>query len=221
VSRHRHARGSRRARIPNFRARLITRVVAVTMLGAAAGVVVAGWWGIAPGTAVGAACGWWWAKQPDARERARRRRLDADLPFAIDLVVSALRAGATPDGAARQVAEAVGGPVGDCLTRVQRALVLGSGAAEAWAHLGEGDTAARVARAAQRSGDSGAALAGSLARVAEDLRVDALSAADRRSRASAVLIVLPLGLCFLPAFVLTGLVPVVVAVVGDLFTPAP
>ena len=35
------------------------------------------------------------------------------------------------------------------------------------------------------------------------------------ARRSGVLIVLPLGLCFLPAFVLAGLVPVVVAVLGD------
>ena len=30
-----------------------------------------------------------------------------------------------------------------------------------------------------------------------------------------VLIVLPLGLCFLPAFVFAGIVPVIVAVLGD------
>jgi hypothetical protein len=33
--------------------------------------------------------------------------------------------------------------------------------------------------------------------------------------------VLPLGLCFLPAFVLTGLVPVIVAVVGGVLTTKP
>jgi len=31
--------------------------------------------------------------------------------------------------------------------------------------------------------------------------------------------VLPLGLCFLPAFVLAGLVPVIVAVLGDVLSP--
>ena len=38
------------------------------------------------------------------------------------------------------------------------------------------------------------------------------------ARTAGVLVVLPLGLCFLPAFVLAGLVPVVVAVVGDVLT---
>jgi hypothetical protein len=41
-----------------------------------------------------------------------------------------------------------------------------------------------------------------------------VAAASSTHRAG-VLIVLPLGLCFLPAFVLAGLVPVVVAVLGD------
>jgi len=71
-----------------------------------------------------------------------------------------------------------------------------------------------VVRAAQRSGHSGAALAGSLTRVADDLRADVVAATEARARTAGVLVVLPLGLCFLPAFVLTGLVPVVVGVVG-------
>jgi hypothetical protein len=64
-------------------------------------------------------------------------------------------------------------------------------------------------------------MAGSFARVADDLRADAVLAAEARARTAGVLVVLPLGLCFLPAFVLTGLVPVIVAVVGGVLTAAP
>lgn len=39
--------------------------------------------------------------------------------------------------------------------------------------------------------------------------------AEASARRAGVLIVLPLGLCFLPAFILAGLVPVIVAVLGD------
>jgi len=46
-----------------------------------------------------------------------------------------------------------------------------------------------------------------------------LIAADAAARRAGVLIVLPLGLCFLPAFVLAGLVPVIVAVLGDVLSP--
>jgi pilus assembly protein TadC len=55
-----------------------------------------------------------------------------------------------------------------------------------------------------------------LTRVADDLRADATTDVESRARIAGVLVVLPLGLCFLPAFVLTGLVPVVVAIVGDM-----
>ncbi|HEU4425315.1 MAG TPA: type II secretion system F family protein, partial [Pilimelia sp.] len=62
---------------------------------------------------------------------------------------------------------------------------------------------------------SGGALAGAFTRVADDLRADRAVAAEAAARRAGVLIVLPLGLCFLPAFVLAGLVPVIVAVLGD------
>ena len=75
--------------------------------------------------------------------------------------------------------------------------------------------AERLAAAALRSANSGAALAGALTRLADDLRADRATAAEASARRAGVLIVLPLGLCFLPAFILAGLVPVIVAVLGD------
>ncbi len=197
------------------------RTVIGVVLGGLAGLVaVGGWWGVAGGLAVGVALARWLAGQPSPVERARRRRFAAELPFAVDLVAAALRAGSTPDAAAGLVAEALGGPVGDQFRLVERALRLGAPPAQAWAHLGDAEGAHRVVRAAQRSGHSGAALAGSLGRVADDLRADAVVAAETRARAAGVLVVLPLGLCFLPAFVLAGLVPVIVAVVGGVLAPA-
>jgi pilus assembly protein TadC len=70
-----------------------------------------------------------------------------------------------------------------------------------------------------RSQHSGAAFAGSLQRVADDLRSDSLIATEAAARRAGVLIVLPLGLCFLPAFVLAGLVPVIAAVLGGVLSP--
>jgi len=194
-------------------------MVTVVALGAVAGAVsLGGWWGGCGGGLVGAACALWLARQPTAAERAQRLRFATDLPFAVDLIAAALRAGATPDTAARLVAQAVGGPVGARLSLVERALRAGAPLGDAWAHLGDGEAARRVIRAARRSGHSGAALAGSLTRVADDLRADALAATEARARTAGVLVVLPLGLCFLPAFVLAGLVPVIVAVVGGVLT---
>jgi pilus assembly protein TadC len=75
-----------------------------------------------------------------------------------------------------------------------------------------------VVAAAVRSHHSGAALASALERVAGDLRADRIIAADAAARRAGTLIVLPLGLCFLPAFVLAGLIPVIVAVLGDVLS---
>ncbi|MFI7426079.1 type II secretion system F family protein [Micromonospora sp. NPDC049836] len=147
--------------------------------------------------------------------RDRRLREAAELPLAADLLAAALRAGAPVDRSVLAVAEALGGPLADRLGRVGRTLELGGTAAEAWSHLGPVAGADRLVAAAIRSADSGAALAGALVRLADDLRADRSTAAEAAARRAGVLIVLPLGLCFLPAFILAGLVPVIVAVLGD------
>jgi Flp pilus assembly protein TadB len=184
-------------------------------------VLTSTWWGTVVGSGAGVWCGRWAARQPPAAVRAERARANADLPFAVDLLAAALSAGAPPDAAARLVGDAVDGPLGDRLGRVGRALRLGAPAAEAWTYLGAVDGVTRLVKAAERSGHSGSALAGSLQRVADDLRSDRLLAADAAARRAGVLVVLPLGLCFLPAFVLTGLVPVIVAVVGGVLAVPP
>ena len=51
--------------------------------------------------------------------------------------------------------------------------------------------------------------------VAVSLAVWEPLASEAAARRAGVLIVLPLGLCFLPAFILAGLVPVLVAVLRD------
>jgi Flp pilus assembly protein TadB len=181
-------------------------------------IAVGGWPGPVLGVLTGLGAYLVLSRQPPAAARAETRRVSADLPCAADLIAAALRAGAPPDVAARCVGAALDGPLGDRLVRVDRALRLGASAAEAWSYLGDGPGPARVTTAAIRSQHSGAAFAGALTRVADDLRADHLLAADAAARRAGVLIVLPLGLCFLPAFVLAGLVPVIAAVLGDVLS---
>ncbi|MEH1098192.1 type II secretion system F family protein [Micromonospora sp. CPCC 205561] len=147
--------------------------------------------------------------------RVRRLREAADLPLAADLLAAAMRAGAPVDRSVLAVAEALDGPLADRLARVGRLLRLGGGPDEAWAPLAAVPGAERLTAAVLRSANSGAALAGALTRLADDLRADRATAAEAAARRAGVLIVLPLGLCFLPAFILAGLVPVIVAVLGD------
>lgn len=147
----------------------------------------------------------------------RRRRIQevADLPLAADLLAAVLRAGAPVDRSVLAVAEALGGPLGERLGRVGRTLLLGGEPDEAWAYLSPIPGAERLVAAAVRSSTSGAALTGAFTRLADDLRADRSVAVEASARRAGVLIVLPLGLCFLPAFILAGLVPVIVAVLGD------
>lgn len=188
------------------------------LVGVSAAVLVGGWCGLAGGTVLGVVVYGWLAGRPSSALRAEVRSMRVDLPFAADLLAAALRAGATPDLAVACVAECLDGPLAGRLATVARALRLGTPAAEAWSYLGQTPEACRIAQAAVRSQHSGAALAGSLVRVADDLRSDLLVGVEAAARRAGVMVVLPLGLCFLPAFVLAGLVPVIVAMVGDVLS---
>lgn len=152
--------------------------------------------------------------EPRARRR-ERAAVRADLPLAVDLLAAVLAAGAPIATAADQVGAAVGGPLGERLRQVAAVLLLGAPPDEAWLVLGGVPEAAPLARAAIRAADSGAALAGASTRLATELRAGQHSAALARSRRAEVLVVLPLGCCFLPAFVLVGVVPVVLGVLDD------
>jgi pilus assembly protein TadC len=183
--------------------------------GLATAVVLNGWTGLGAGVLVAATLDRVLRRLEPVAARNQRLREAADLPLAADLLAAALRAGAPMDRAVLAVAEALGGPLGERLARVGRTLRLGGGSEEAWAHLSPVAGAERLIRAAVRSASSGAALAGALTRLADDLRADRSTAAEAAARRAGVLLVLPLGLCFLPAFILAGLAPVIVAVLGD------
>ncbi len=83
---------------------------------------------------------------------------------------------------------------------------------------GRGDAGCEaLTRLARRSAASGTALAQGVAELAEQSRQDATHAAAAAAERASVLIAGPLGLCFLPAFVCLGIVPVVAGLAGDVF----
>jgi pilus assembly protein TadC len=67
-----------------------------------------------------------------------------------------------------------------------------------------------------RSLDTGAPAAEALTRLADDLRRERRTLADQAARSVGVRAAAPLGLCFLPAFVLVGIVPSIVSAFGAL-----
>jgi Flp pilus assembly protein TadB len=191
------------------------RPVLAVAAGVGVAVLLGRWWAVPVGFAVAGGVHRFLSRREPAAARAERLRAVADLPLCADLLAAALRAGAPVDGAAAAVADALDGPLATRLSRTARSLTLGAPPAEAWAHLAEIPGAERLIAAAVRTSASGGALAGALGRLADDLRADRTVAVEAAAQRAGVLIVLPLGLCFLPAFLLAGLVPVLIAVLGD------
>lgn len=154
------------------------------------------------------------------RRLQQRQHADDDehlvgqLSVACDLMSALLSSGATPLAAANAVAEALGPPIAIPLREVAARLRLGAEPAAAWAPLATRDAGAPIAAAAVRAADSGAPLGDILRRVAVDLRRERRTALMARARVLGVRVVLPLGVCFLPAFLLVGVVPVVVTLIG-------
>ncbi|XVV13059.1 type II secretion system F family protein [Actinoplanes sp. CA-131856] len=173
------------------------------------------WWGLLAGAVAGVGAERLLRRREPAEVRRERLAAAADLPLGADLLAAALRAGAPVDQAVAAVADALDGPLGVRLRRTARSLQLGAAPDEAWAHLNDITGAHRLVAAAVRSSASGGALAGALARLSGDLRAGLAAAVEARAQRAAVLIVLPLGVCFLPAFFLAGLVPVMTSVLED------
>lgn len=151
--------------------------------------------------------------EPQARRR-ERERVVADLPFAADLLAASLRAGTPTDRALHVVGTALGGELGRQLVRVADGLRLGLQPVDAWAALRTSPESERLADAIARTADSGASIARALDRLADALRSAGTARVESAAQRLSVLLVLPLGLCFLPAFVFAGIVPVIAAVLG-------
>lgn len=166
----------------------------------------------APGT--GWATGHW-------ATRWARRSADTDggslaLAGAWELLAACLRAGMPVPVAVRAVAEGLGAAAGPALRRTADLLALGADPAQAWQPALECTATARLARAARRSGRSGTALAELLTRLAAESRAGAREQSEARAQRAGVLIAAPLGLCFLPAFLAIGVVPVLIGLAADL-----
>jgi pilus assembly protein TadC len=74
--------------------------------------------------------------------------------------------------------------------------------------------AGQLARLLERADVTGLPAAGPVARLAADARAGWARAATERARRAAVTVTAPVGLCFLPAFVAVGVLPVVIGLAG-------
>ncbi len=185
----------------------IVAAVAVVL----AGTLVIGWpWGTLAG---GVAAPW-------VRDRVRRgRRPSSDVapevPLTLDLVAAALDAGRPPGAAVAAAARAVRGGVGTDLADLAARLATVADPARVWRDATHHPSLAPLARAVVRADRSGAAPALVVTHAADDLRRRRQAELTRRTRAGGVATALPLGLCFLPAFFLVGIVPTLLGLVGS------
>jgi pilus assembly protein TadC len=180
-------------------------------------VLVGGLAGVVVGL-VGAAGVWQWRRRTGSRPEAEFDEAEAarQLPLAADLLAACIAAGAGPVIAAQAVGEALGGPVGDGLARGAAEVRLGGEPADAWRGLASIPGAAALARLLERADESGLPAAGPVARLAADVRAGRARTATAGARRAAVLVTAPVGLCFLPAFVAVGVLPVLIGLAGGL-----
>ncbi|MFG2937959.1 type II secretion system F family protein [Streptomyces sp. NPDC048282] len=186
------------------------------------GAVCGGW--VLVGGAVGALLGlavavglWQWrSREGDGARAAQAEAAQAarQLPLASDLLAACITAGAGPVVAAQAVGEALGGPVGAGLARGAAEVRLGGEPAKAWRRLAALPGAEALARLLERADESGLPAAAPVARLASDARAEWTRNATARARRAAVLISAPVGLCFLPAFIAVGVLPVVIGLAG-------
>lgn len=161
------------------------------------------------GSAVGAAAWFGVGRLEPAAVVWRRHRTAAAVPLAAELLAAAVAAGAPPDRAAEAVGKAIGGPLGDALSAAAAATRVGADPGSAWHGLLSDPVTRPLARAMMRSATRGASPVSALDRVARDARDAARWAAEAKARSVGARAAAPLGLCFLPAFVLVGIVPLV------------
>lgn len=138
-----------------------------------------------------------------------------DAAAALDIIGACLSSGmplsqamaAAADGASSELAE----PLRQASAR------LSVGAYSAWDGLAATPALVPLATAGRRASESGTVLARSLEDTAATYRSQAHDAAQAVAEKAGVLIAGPLALCFLPAFVVLGLVPTIAGLADEMF----
>jgi pilus assembly protein TadC len=184
-------------------------------LGVAVALVIGGVPGLVAGLAAAAGANRGLRKLEPAEARKARESRAEELPLVLDLLGVCLQAGMPLVAALETVAQARPGPFSRDLAVVAGLQRLGSTPADAWAELVGDPELSGVARAVARSAESGSRLAAAFERMAAERRSSLAAEAEARAQRAGVTAMAPLGLCFLPAFVSLGVVPIVLALAQE------
>jgi Flp pilus assembly protein TadB len=171
-----------------------------------------GWIGWAAGVAAAVAVWVVLGRTEDPAVVRRREQLLSDLPVGVDLLASCLDAGSAPESSLVVVSRALGGPVGEEFLAIHHRLEIGVDPVQVWRGVAQQQELAPLGRAVGRAHETGAPVGRAVHQLADELRARARAEVETRARSIEVKAAAPLGLCLLPAFVVLGVVPMVVGV---------
>lgn len=156
------------------------------------------------------------------RGRERDERVRATLPDALDLMAACALAGMGIDQALRTVTNETSGPLGAALGEMVRGLDAGlprPAAYEIFARAAPAPEVRSLVRALRRAERYGTPVAPVLVAQAREVRGRRRASAEESARAAPVRMLFPLVLCFLPAFVLLTVAPIVLSALRSFRTP--
>jgi len=208
-----HPAARRRTRPPR---RIPGAVLAPVAAGGAVALLLGGAPGVALGLLLGIGVRIALPRYEPTSRRREREQLERQAPLVVDLVAACLASGSPLEPALVAAAGAVGPPARAVLVSAVTGLQLGADPAMVWRDVARHEPLGGLARAVARSAETGAPLSDLLPRAAERARASHRARVEARVRTVSVRLTAPLGLAFLPAFVLLGVVPVVAAWVGVL-----
>jgi len=208
--------GGPNASTPQSRDGTVMRWVAAATAAVALIMLVGGPVGIAAGVAALGAIPRLVGRLEPRAVRQQRERLTRQSALLADLLAATLSSGATARDALAVAAEAVGEPTDSYLRPVVGAIDLGADPVQAWDVVDPPEAHRVIVDALRRAHRSGAPASGILARAADDLRRERRREVEVAARAAGVRAVAPLAACFLPAFLLIGVVPVVASLASGL-----
>ena len=207
---------------PDSAEELAGRKVMFAALGFFAGVVLTKGLTAIAAAPLFAAAGW---RLPDLRLQRRAREAEeqirAALPDALDLLAACALSGMSLDRSLRTVGPDVDGALGVAMREALRALDAGVPRADAYAVLIERAPVQEIrilVRALERAERYGTSVATTLVSQAREMRSRRRAAIEEAARAAPIKMLFPLVVCFLPAFVILTVAPVVLTALRSFHT---
>ncbi len=182
----------------------------------AVGWLLSGWLSALVGLPAGLALSWWVGRLESPGAARAREEISRDLPLAADLLAACASVGRPVDDSLHLVSRAVGGTLGERLDSLTSRLALGAEPLNEWRRIAADPHMSSLARTMLRTLESGAPVVDGLTRLAQDRRRERRTETQLRARNVGVKAAAPLAACFLPAFMLIGVVPTIAGAFSNL-----